>query len=131
MTRALGAPPTVDTGRGGSESNVNGVTRRDRVSAELERRQACRNEVAVFAEADDVDDATGALAVLGHRALSALSSEAVAVAMLRAHAINTGDDEVIAACNDLDELLGQVVVTLRDRVIRRARTSGGFARAAS
>lgn len=110
---------------------MNGVMKRDGVSAELDLRQGCRDEVAVFAEADDRDDATGALAVLGHRALSALSNEAVAVAMLRAYAINTGDDEVIAACNDVDELLGQVVVALRDRVIRRARTGTGFARAAS
>ena len=71
----------------------------------------------IFLDDERGPDLTGTIAVLGHRALSSTTSPALAIGMLRRYALESGDRDLVSACDEVSALLEQVVVTLRRQVM--------------
>ena len=84
-----------------------------------------RRVVPVFEDPPPVVDTSGTLAVLGHRAIGALTSAGLAVAVMRAQAVKAGDTDAVVACNEIFTLLDRAATTARDRIVLgQARTVG-------
>lgn len=95
---------------------VDGVTQHD------ERPTGPTSSATSPVFTDDVETAptSGTLAVLAHRAVNTLSSAGLAVALVRAHASQSGDTEAISACNEMFGLIDQAARIARDRIILRS-----------
>jgi hypothetical protein len=81
-------------------------------------------ETEVFLDDDGpVVDTTGTLAVLGHRAISALSSAGLSVAVVRAYAAQSGDLEALATCAQITDLIEHAARAARDQLVLRPGTN--------
>lgn len=78
--------------------------------------RAAVNEAAPGADNGGAD-ALGAIAVLGHRALSTLGSAGVAVEQARTFAAQTGDSDILTACDEAGRLLDVTAEVIRQGVV--------------
>ena len=75
------------------------------------------SEPPVFANDPEPVDHTGALAVLGHRAINTLSSAGLAIAVLRSFARSADDELALAACGRVEQLLREAAQVIRDDIV--------------